>query len=62
MKTLEEPPSNFRVKHWGWGRETFTISAQVSEKMFSKIYQIFAKIVAFFQSMEAAKAPTPTEL
>lgn len=29
--------------------------------MFSKVYQLFAKIVAFFQSMEAAKAPTPTE-
>lgn len=30
--------------------------------MFSKIYQLFAKIVAFFQSMEAAMAPAPTEL
>lgn len=62
VKILEEPPSNFRVKHWDCGWERFTISAQVPEKMFSKIYQIFAKIVASFQSMEANKASTPTEL
>lgn len=30
--------------------------------MFSKIYQLFAKIVASIQSMEADKASTPTEL
>lgn len=62
VKTLEQPPSTFRVKHWGWGWEGFIFSAQVSEKMFSKIYQLFAKIVAFLQSMEAAMAPAPTEL
>lgn len=43
---------------FGGGSRKFTLSAQVSEKMLSKIYQLFANIVAFLQKHGNSHGPS----
>lgn len=63
VKTEEGASFHFQSEtlSLGMGAESVNFLLK-SEKISSKIYQLFTKIVVFLQSMETATAPPPTEL